>query len=72
MPERDEPKVSSAGPDSAPPAPPAESEKFRGSGRAVEKGYQLVTNDPPPVNQTPPADVGPPVDLPAQAPASDD
>ena len=47
---------------------PTERDVVLGSGRAVEKGYQLLVDQPAPMNMAP-ADSGPPVDLPPDPPA---
>lgn len=54
------------------PDRPSGRESVQGSGRAVEKGYQLVTAEPPPTNETAPSGDGPPVDLPSDTPPSDE
>lgn len=47
---------------------PTEGDVILGSGGVVEKGYQLLVDQPAPMNMAP-ADSGPPVDLPPDPPA---
>lgn len=72
MPDNDRSEAPPPEPENTGLARPTDGDSIQGSGRAVEKGYELVTDDPPPVNQTTPSGDGPPVDLPADAPAGDE
>lgn len=71
MPSGEEGKTSPPRPERSAPDRRTDGDTVQGSGRVAEKGYELVTDDPPPVNQAAPSGDGPPVDLPADAPADD-
>lgn len=71
MPGRDD-EAARPEPERVVPDRPSDRESVQGSGRAVERGYELVTSEPPPTNTTAPSGDGPPVDLPSDPPPSDE